>query len=332
MLRKRCALPYPPEAETALATLIAELPADEVLTALLREYRALAVKIGMLEAQIQKFEFKAQCGPQNDLAPVETYPGGLGVTPEFVRKHEPPVGQLRWVKDLKDRFDGDDPGNVAGLPRGCGGLITDDLFLTAGHCLDPTRGGSETPSRNGVPITPGEVARLMQVDFNFQLNGETKEERTPVTYPVIELVEHSLGPHEYAILRLGHGANGPPGADFRPMELARQDIKAKSATLCIIQHPGGGPKCVEAGPMLWNRYGRIAYLDLDTAGLSSGAPIYSKGGLVVGVHTLGGCTKQGGFNSGVSIGAIRAYSQTISQLLATERRVATAGRSERGAP
>ena len=42
---------------------------------------------------------------------------------------------------------GDSPGDVSGERFGTGALISDELFLTAGHCFDQSGGGWERPRR-----------------------------------------------------------------------------------------------------------------------------------------------------------------------------------------
>jgi V8-like Glu-specific endopeptidase len=73
----------------------------------------------------------------------------------------------------------------------------------------------------------------------------------------------------------------------------------------------GFPKRIEAGPMFQNTSGQISYDSLDTQGGSSGSPILSDSGELVGVHTNGGCTAFSGFNFGVAIGAIRDASSIV---------------------
>ena len=74
----------------------------------------------------------------------------------------------------------------------------------------------------------------------------------------------------------------------------------------------GVPKRIEAGPMHQNTSGQISYDSLDTLGGSSGSPILSDTGEVVGVHTNGGCTAFSGFNRGVAIDAIRNASSIVN--------------------
>lgn len=82
--------------------------------------------------------------------------------------------------------------------------------------------------------------------------------------------------------------------------------------LCLIQHPNGRLKCVEAGPMFQNTSGQISYDGLDTQGGSSGSPVLSDAGELVGVHTNGGCTSFSGFNFGVAVNAVRSASSIVT--------------------
>jgi len=99
---------------------------------------------------------------------------------------------------------------------------------------------------------------------------------------------------------------------YGTLRLAAQNLSNAAAILCLIQHPSGRPKRIEAGPMLHNIGGQIAYDSLDTEGGSSGSPILSPSGEVVGVHTNGGCAAFSGFNYGVAIGAVRSASSLIN--------------------
>src|SRR6186713_2718470 len=58
---------------------------------------------------------ESQCGPTWDVQEVEQYDGSLGVTNKWVQRHEGAVGFL--------------------VGTGCTGtLISEDLFISAGHC------------------------------------------------------------------------------------------------------------------------------------------------------------------------------------------------------
>jgi hypothetical protein len=168
------------------------------------------------------------------------------------------------------------------------------------------------PSHNNVPIPPHEIAKLMHVNFNYQVNGRTGTTRPGLQFPVIGLLEHRIGSVDYAIIKLGPDTAGRHARDlFGELEVATSDLTTRGAMLCIIQHPTRQEKKIEAGPLEENRAGRIAYNGIDTASGSSGAPIVGPDGDIVGVHLKGGCFETGGFNSGAAIGAIRAVSALL---------------------
>jgi hypothetical protein len=286
----------------------------ELLAALARERRELARRVELLEARAGQIAFESVCGAKDDSQHIEFYDGTLGVTRDFVEHFSPPVGQLQWNADLPQRFSGagQAPGNVNDVRWGTGGLMTTELFITAGHCFDSEGSGWVLPSRDGFTIQPAEIARLMHVNFNFQLNRETQQPRPEDRFPVLELLEHRVGGLDYAIVRLGQNAEGAlPGQKYGTLSVAGGDLTAVGAMLCVIQHPNGSPKKIEAGPLLNNNGGRISYDSIDTLGGSSGSPIISQTGEVVGVHTNGGCTAFSGANFGVAIGAIRRFSSIL---------------------
>lgn len=307
-------LPRPPEARSAV-TYDSKKAAEGALRELLAQRMDAALYLGLIDARIESL-LASTCGA-NELQHVELYDEDGGYVPRaFVDLHAPKVGQLQWLDDLHVQFDGlgESPGTVNGVRWGSGALIADDLFLTAGHCFVSDPRGYKVPTRNHVPISRFDIARLMKVNFNYQIDQtsttQPKGLRREVSYPVVELVEMSER-IDFAIVRLGRDVDGKlPGRVFGTLTVASADARP-GETLCVIQHPNGGPKQVETGRLKEAALGRIAYADIDTDGGASGAPVISAAGEIVGVHTDGGCHNGGGFNSGTSIGIIRCASKWL---------------------
>lgn len=244
------------------------------------------------------------CG-SNDFQDVEKYNGNLGVSVDFVKKHQGPVGQVQWNENLNYIS----PGDVSGVRWGSGTLIANDLFLTAGHLFDSDPEGWTIPRINNTnnPISPKEIALNMKVNFNYQVDsmGQIQAE---TSYKIKELVEYREG-LDYAIVRL----EGTPGNKYGIAKISNEDAQVND-TVCIIQHPEGLPKKVEAGPVTLFKDEYITYNDIDTQGGTSGAGIlHSPSGLLVGVHTNGGCPDEN--NYGVRISSLIEKSNTIQDLL-----------------
>jgi len=258
------------------------------------------------------------CGATDDSQPVEQYDGTLGVTIAFVNAHQGPVGQLQWNNNLANLYN--NPGSVSGVRWCSGTLISNDLFLAAGHCFDQTGGGWTRPVDNttGTTISSAEIATNMHVNFNYQVDA-TGNLRTEQSFPIVALVEYRLGGLDFAIVRLG----GNPGATFGTTQVSTTDAAAGDM-LCIIGHPAGWPKRIEAGPALAPSGNTIRYDDIDTLGGNSGSGVLrASDGRLVGVHTNGGCNAAGtGSNSGVRITSIIAQSPTLQQLTAPKLKIA----------
>lgn len=250
------------------------------------------------------------CGADDDSQPVEQYDGTLGVTIAFVNAHQAPVGQLQWNDNLASIYT--NPGTVSG-ERWCSGtMITNNLFLAAGHCFDQTGGGWVRPLVNGTTniIPPSEIATNMHVNFNYQVNSSGILQ-TEQSFAVLELVEYRLGGLDFAIVRL----DGNPGVTYGTTQVSATD-GVVGETICIIGHPAGQPKRIEAGAVL-NLVGNyIGYNDIDTLGGNSGSGILrASDGRIVGVHTNGGCNAAGtGHNTGVRITSIIAQSPTLQSI------------------
>jgi hypothetical protein len=285
------------------------------LAGIVEQRDKLSQQLGELDIRIEGIVLESICGARDDSQDVENYDGTLGVTRDFVARHERPVGQLQWVDLAARSGPADSPGSVSNARWGTGALISsdgDDLFLTAGHCFAPAAIGWILPSRRGTPLTAFQIAPLMQVNFNFQVERGTTRTRRGDPFPVLELLEYGYPAVDYAIVRLGPNARGVrPGQMYGSLTVARQDLMTPDTTLCMIQHPNGGPKKIEAGPLRRNSAGTITYRDLDAAGGSSGSTLLDPNGEIVGIHIRGGCYSAGGFNRGLAVGALRGASKLI---------------------
>jgi hypothetical protein len=189
-------------------------------------------------------------------------------------------------------------------------MISEDLYLSAGHCFDSKPGSWRVPRIDGTddPIPPKEIAKNMHINFNHQVDPDGKL-RSSRSFPILELLEYRQGGLDYAIVRL----DGKPGKIFGIASIAAADALLGDM-LCIISHPEGRPKVIEAGHASDFRDKRIGYNDLDTLGGSSGGGILSSpGGKIVGVHTNGGCDTVG-HNFGFKITSLIATSPILSKI------------------
>jgi V8-like Glu-specific endopeptidase len=271
-----------------------------------------AALIGGLAADksLQREALADICGGFDTSQDVALFEGADDATREFVDAHQAPVGLLRWSGDLLTRYE--NPGNVNGRRWCSGTLVSDDLFLTAGFCLDNRPVGWEVPRVNGtdLPITRAEVATAMRVEFNYQLDSEGNDQ-VPESFNVRALAEDRLDGLDYAVLRL----DDAPGARFGATHLATEDPPVGSS-ICIIAHPAGSPKRVDVGTVSDIQDVRIFYPDISTEGGSGGAGILSvPKGLLVGIHTNGGCTNENlGANFGLTIGGMLQVSPMLREL------------------
>lgn len=257
------------------------------------------------------------CGVTDDSQPVEQYDGTLGVTTAFVTAHQSAACQVQWNANLASIYTS--PGNVSGVRWGSGTMIGTDLFLACGHLFDQTGGGWDRPRQNGTTniLTPQEIARNMHLNFNYQVDsaGNLRSEQS---FPILDLIEYRLGGLDMAICRIG----GNPGATFGHTLVSATDA-AVPDMICIIGHPAGQPKRIEAGPTTAINGNFIEYNDIDTLGGNSGSGILrASDGRLVGIHTNGGCNPAGtGSNFGQRIAAVIAVSPTLKALLVPKRKV-----------
>lgn len=227
------------------------------------------------EAELNMVEQPTICGSTNDAQHVNSYNGTLGPSITFVQANKGSKGAMEST-------------SATNSSKFCSGsLISSNLFLTAGHCVDST--------------TVGEF-----VSFNFERAAGSTALLTQTHVQITAIVEDALGGVDYAIVRL----NGTPGNTFGIAPVAAADATVGSA-ITIIGHPAGEPKQIEAGSIASFSGDFVRYGNVDTLGGSSGSGVLNSAGQIIGVHTNGGCTATGGTNSGMRIARIRAVSSVL---------------------
>ncbi|GAA5445246.1 hypothetical protein Misp06_03445 [Microbulbifer sp. NBRC 101763] len=254
------------------------------------------------------------CGPTTDWQDVESYNGTLGPTIDFVNTHQGAVGHIRWNNNLNALYN--NPGNVNDVRWCTGTLLTNNLFLTAGHCFDQQTNdgrGWDAPIDNttGRTITSAQHATNMHVEFNYQYDANGTL-RSIVSFDIVDLVEYRHGGLDYAVVQLA----GNPNSQFPSASLSA-DIPNLNDQLTIIQHPAGIPKVVDAGQYdgvesSGGLVGYMRYANLDTTGGSSGSGVLDDSGHLIGVHTNAGCTSTGGANHGVLNSDIELVSTEVA--------------------
>lgn len=218
------------------------------------------------------------CGT-NNLQHVTEYDGSRGQPVEFVGRYEQAVGALAY-------------GAVPNTSKYCTGiLISEDLFLTAAHCVDTT------------------ILKEFTV-FNFQKMRGTTELAKPEHFKILAVVEKALNQLDFAILQI----DGKPGLKYGFQKINIAPVQ-EGNILTIIQHPSGRPKMVDIGHRKGVRdQNYMTYGDLDTEPGSSGSAVLDQNGMVVGVHTNGGCFSNGGENAGVLMTKIVKASKVVQSL------------------
>lgn len=256
-------------------------------------------------------DLQSICGPTSELRDVELYDGGFGLSTAFVNRHRLAVGLLKWRGDLYDRYR-EQSGTVAGWGWCTGTLIDDDLFLTAGHCLDNSNTAHyRLPhEKDGTPLDPPEIAREFEVQFRYETPARSVADSYGSVVGVARLEEYSRTNPDYALLRL----SGPAGLNNGVARISPTDSQP-GWRIALLQHPRAEPMQVASGPVARLLGPKITYDSIDTLDGSSGAGILDAvTGKLVGIHTNGGCTHEGdGENYGVTIGALATASKFLRE-------------------
>ena len=231
-------------------------------------------------AKIKEYNEKnALCG-KDDMQQVNSYDGKLGQTQEFVKKFQSSVAAM------------EEKGEDSSSKYCSGTMISEDLYLTANHCID------------------GSVGQYLA--FNYEKEKNSTKLLKQEHFKITKIVEAGTG-LDFAVLQI----EGKPGTKYG-FKKVKNELPAKDALLTIIQHPSGNPKTVEVGHRGGFNAPYMGYGDLDTEPGSSGSGVIDKDGNVVGVHTNGGCNATSGENKGVAMSEIFKVSKVLPALAAKQ--------------
>lgn len=191
---------------------------------------------------------------ENEIMPINAQE-----VPEAVRARSAPIAFLSFI-------DG-------GFARTCTGfLIAPDLLATNEHC-----------------INSDQTCRSMTAVFGYEFDLENRLVMGPQLRCANYDAQRTSFDFDISVIRLTR----PLGPEFPPVDIAAASPSSEGP-LFIIQHPGSQPKQVSfinCAARQLNVDGRAPGSDFthtcDTAGGSSGSPVFNAEGEIVGVHHFG---------------------------------------------
>lgn len=189
----------------------------------------------------------------------EIMPINAQAVPETIRALSAPVAFLSFIEN--------------GFARTCTGfLVAPDKLATNEHCINSAA-----------------TCASMTAVFGYEFDDQNRLAMGPQLRCASYDGAWSTFDLDVSVIRLDRS----PGPDYAPIDIAAA-LPPREGPLFIIQHPGSQPKQVsfiECAAMRLNVDGRAPASDFthtcDTAGGSSGAPVFNLDGHLVGVHHFG---------------------------------------------
>lgn len=201
-----------------------------------------------------------RCGMAAPFTPIGTGRGEGPLSAEALGAIARSVGVMQWRGDLPT------PNSVAGRRFCTVTLISEDLALTAGHCLSPDAKGQVFPP--GVNV-PDDLCRFVEVDFEHQqssVDGGARGQRYPCERVVAYRYDGPAQPsNDWAVVRLG----GSPGRRYGWASLGQDPTEDRPGVL--VGHPQGGEKIAASGRVVHTTKHAIFDLIPSLVGMSGSA-------------------------------------------------------------
>ncbi|MEE9334909.1 MAG: trypsin-like peptidase domain-containing protein [Granulosicoccaceae bacterium] len=202
------------------------------------------------------------------------------------------IGQLCWGSDLANHYNklGDSAGNISGVAWSNGVFLSDEYFLTAGHCFD-RGGGWQRPNHYGEVSSPNTIALLFNV---CRRNTDGKNDSW---LQVEELIYHRPSGLDYAIVRLTeHNGSAPASLNVLTLDLASSiqddhDSELIGTDAFLVNYlpsklaQGSAENGFHQVQITQHEQSQISFTSLADDNTLSGTPLVTREGAIVGIKT-----------------------------------------------
>lgn len=245
----------------------------------------------------------ATCGEEDESIDIENFESTDLFDANVFSKAKEAVVIFQWnrAQAIASQLPGYSSGNIANHKWCTGSLIHGSYILTAGHCIIPhnTRRVTTPYKKEGekkIWASPQQLATIMKVHFDYRKNSITGRAKLSKSYSV-EYIDHEVKGSDFALLKIVDDGNQVVFRNRYSFKLNAAEVK-KNDDIAILQHSNGEPLKIAMGSVFETNERILKYNNLDTLNGSSGSPVLSLSGDIVGVHTKGGCGRKRGANRG----------------------------------